>query len=389
MTTGYGWNCPHPNVIAVLPAPSLGEMYCDNGEMEKEAVLAILDHVNTARQKLANGQQRNAGGDCLPPAFYGLKNLTYNCDLENDYQSEIPENCSNTDNDDGAADAFHQYIDDIDEYPLIVTPFSVEYNDSRIQGYAKFMSEKATTMGCIWFDCPDQYGVGCTTDSTVPQPGDVIYTVAESSIATTTTTTTTTSTPMATTTTTSKCVVTTTPKCVVTTTCRPARNQARAKREAIAGNIQKQTFQIPDSQICPNNKEMTDTLRLLFLDMHNYRRLVLSLGKLKRGGEFLPQAKNMMRLVYDCGLEELAVKYAKRCPLTRSQKPGKGHLGKNYYRLSKVENASLVDAVVTAVDSWWRAGETTHLGPSVLFQKSYLHTPIKSFTQVPLGIRNA
>ncbi|CAJ0601081.1 unnamed protein product [Cylicocyclus nassatus] len=183
-------------------------------------------------------------------------------------------------------------------------------------------------------------------------------------------------------TTTSKCVVTTTPKCVVTTTCRPARNQARAKREATAGNIQKQTFQIPDSQICPNNKEMTDTLRLLFLDMHNYRRLVLSMGKVKREGELLPQAKNMMRLVYDCGLEELAVKYAKRCPLTKSQKPGKVHLGKNYYRVSKVENASLVDAVVTGVDSWWRAGETTHPGPSVLFQKSYLHTPIESFTQM-------
>ncbi|CAJ0601076.1 unnamed protein product [Cylicocyclus nassatus] len=393
-------------VIAVLLTPTFGAIYCKNGGvMEETEVLEILNEVNTARQKLANGQQKNAGGDRLPPALYGLTNLTWNCDFEVEF-SQIPEGCSKLGDYDGDR-LFHQDIVTIDYYELTVGEDSVQFSGvSNVERYSMCMHENATTIGCVTISCPFLLPyLECKTDAPSLNNGDPIYRVGSA-----TTSTTMTSKPITSTTTSSAKIETatfttiersstetarpttmsrtTTPKCATTTTCRAARSE-RVKREATAGNVlkvspavpQKSVMPIKGNQICPSNIEMTDTLRLRFLDMHNYRRLVLSLGKYKRNGDFLPQAKNMLKLVYDCNLESMAINHAKRC-VSITSKPGKKYFGENLSRIAKFGNTSLADAVVTTVESWWKAGKTMRLRDSLIFHKVYSHTLIESFTQM-------
>ncbi|KHJ86124.1 SCP-like protein [Oesophagostomum dentatum] len=61
--------------------------------------------------------------------------------------------------------------------------------------------------------------------------------------------------------------------------------------------------------------EMTDVLRIHFLDAHNTRRISLALGNLvDYESNTLPTATNMYRLIWNCDLEKESIDFIKTCP---------------------------------------------------------------------------
>ncbi|KIH51347.1 SCP-like protein [Ancylostoma duodenale] len=95
---------------------------------------------------------------------------------------------------------------------------------------------------------------------------------------------------------------------------------------------------------------MTDEVRKKILDMHNWRRSQVALGKIKNGLNpyNCPTAANMYKMKYDCDLEMSALDYAKQCSHKPSTRQGEGenvHSGPS--KNDKVKEAK------RAVQTWW------------------------------------
>ncbi|CAJ0601183.1 unnamed protein product [Cylicocyclus nassatus] len=81
--------------------------------------------------------------------------------------------------------------------------------------------------------------------------------------------------------------------------------------------IVKKLNELKSNKMCSVNTTMADELRSMVLRLHNYRRSSLAKGLVKRiHGNPLPSATNIMKLKYNCALEELAHTRAAQCLLT-------------------------------------------------------------------------
>ncbi|CAJ0601540.1 unnamed protein product [Cylicocyclus nassatus] len=94
------------------------------------------------------------------------------------------------------------------------------------------------------------------------------------------------------------------PKYSSTTRCRtypPKRAKREAKIADAAIFVKKAKFPKAasgENTICSSNEGMMDSLRTLFLDMHNYRRAKLALGKVTGyNSKRMPPARNMLKLM--------------------------------------------------------------------------------------------
>ncbi|PIO73347.1 SCP-like protein [Teladorsagia circumcincta] len=100
--------------------------------------------------------------------------------------------------------------------------------------------------------------------------------------------------------------------------------------------------------MCPDNEGMRDHFRELFLEMHNYRRSNIALGKVRKDtGRNFPMAADMQKMVYDCDLEADAMIYAETCALQRSYPGTRKGQGEN---VAVVQPSSAVD--FTAAVEW-------------------------------------
>ncbi|RCN25111.1 hypothetical protein ANCCAN_29179 [Ancylostoma caninum] len=89
--------------------------------------------------------------------------------------------------------------------------------------------------------------------------------------------------------------------------------------------------------MCPST-EMTDAARKKVLDMHNWRRSQLALGKIPNGKNSYncPTATNMFKMAYDCDLENSALAYARQCSLVPSDVGTRPDEGENVHSGSLV-----------------------------------------------------
>ncbi|CAJ0591431.1 unnamed protein product [Cylicocyclus nassatus] len=310
-----------------------------------------------------------------------------------------------------------QVIDEIDK-----AAFSIEYGRvamkdetfDDVHDYAEWMRADVTKVACALKRCilnKAQYATICCTDQKPIQKGSN-YTLYETETTTTTTTTTpaTTATTIASTAIASTAATTenttsvantptatpcptapTTPCPTAPTTPCPTYPPARAKREVKAVNAHvfvkrgKLPKAAPDENtICSSNIGMTDSIRALFLDMHNYRRAKLALGEVTTYNRkrMLP-AKNMMKLSYACGLEASALRYAAHCPLTKSKASVRPNQGENFLRLAKVGFSSCADAVNMTVYDWWDVvNDTPVIDNTAKLLTRRLRSPIATFTQM-------
>ncbi|VDO61752.1 unnamed protein product [Heligmosomoides polygyrus] len=128
---------------------------------------------------------------------------------------------------------------------------------------------------------------------------------------------------------------------------------------------------------CTQNTGMTDELRFLFRDMHNYRRSQTALGKtVKNTGRYLPSSSNMQYMRYNCGLEATAIQLAGACPAPSIQ------AGRLIGQVA-IGTYTFTSATQEIVKSWWRVvRQVSGPGMQVTFKAQHVGTPIASFTQM-------
>ncbi|CAJ0600876.1 unnamed protein product [Cylicocyclus nassatus] len=172
-----------------------------------------------------------------------------------------------------------------------------------------------------------------------------------------------------------------------TTRCPTLPMSARAGRKARdVFNLIKEKALFPeaeleDKEICPDSF-MTNRLRIRFLEMHNYRRALVALGKIRFKGKSLPQAQNMQKLRYDCKLEEVAAHYASQCPERSFREISTKEIGENFLRIGD-DVGDFEEAVIATVSIWWDAAKRFGaIDPLMLLKSRNFGPRILSFTQM-------
>ncbi|KHJ82175.1 SCP-like protein [Oesophagostomum dentatum] len=98
---------------------------------------------------------------------------------------------------------------------------------------------------------------------------------------------------------------------------------------------------------------MTDSIRAVFLDMHNKFRSSLARGLEADGlGGNAPKAAKMLKMVYDCDVEASAIKYAKQCYFAHSPFSDRPGLGENLF-MTDALNYDKIKAAELASKEWW------------------------------------
>ncbi|KAE9551125.1 hypothetical protein FO519_005660 [Halicephalobus sp. NKZ332] len=112
------------------------------------------------------------------------------------------------------------------------------------------------------------------------------------------------------------------------------------------------------TSIC-NQTVLTDELRNIVLEKHNFYRSQLATGQaMIKGGQLAPSAKNMYKLSYSCELESIAQSWAEKCTFAHSPANVR-NAGENLFMMS-VPGYDPATSLKTAADLWW--GELKDLG---------------------------
>ncbi|KAL6732750.1 hypothetical protein Aduo_003474 [Ancylostoma duodenale] len=117
-----------------------------------------------------------------------------------------------------------------------------------------------------------------------------------------------------------------------------------------------------------------------FLNAHNIRRQSLAMGLLvKRNGNRLPSAANMLKMQYNCALQEAAYTHAHLCTNTNSG--GRSNIGENIAQISRGVASNKLQAIEKAVSSWWKQSRgSINIGQKVFYRSH--HTPLAQFVQM-------
>ncbi|VDL81940.1 unnamed protein product [Nippostrongylus brasiliensis] len=113
------------------------------------------------------------------------------------------------------------------------------------------------------------------------------------------------------------------------------------------------------------NNKMTDEVRQVFLDTHNEWRSLVARGKAEdpaATGGFAPKASQMVKLWYDCKLEESAKQVAEKCANEHSG----GDYGENLFAAS-FAGYDLDEVAKMAVNRWAGELEKFGVGDNLIF----------------------
>ncbi|EYC32517.1 hypothetical protein Y032_0003g1625 [Ancylostoma ceylanicum] len=306
-----------------------------NGLTDDQRKQLIRQH-NNVRRIIARGNAKNHNGVKLP-AGKNMYQMKYSCQLEQAAIDATGAACSASlpdpqkygqniqvyvepsvmalPKDDLLKDAVKQWYLPVLYYGL--RNKDNKFTDPRLYTFANLAYSKNTLFGCHYAKCqnPGRIVVTCMYDKIVPN-NEVIY---EPGTA-----------------------------CVNDQDC-TTYPQSTCKESLCT--IPKPNPPKPQG-MCPN-AEMTDAARKKILDMHNWRRSQLALGKIPNGKNpyKCPTATNMYKMAYDCDLENSALAYAKQCSLVASAEGSRAGEGENVHSGPLVADQEA--GAVTAVQSWW------------------------------------
>ncbi|KAK6012503.1 SCP-like protein [Ostertagia ostertagi] len=127
---------------------------------------------------------------------------------------------------------------------------------------------------------------------------------------------------------------------------------------------------------------MNDRIRLKAIEMHNYRRSNLAMGKVrKNNGNYLPSAANMINLRYDCDLETSARLSVNRC--SESTDPSLPSDVQENIRRRRSPCSLPVNAIELAVKHWWSQVRMVNgIGMAVTYRAMHVGSTISYFTRV-------
>ncbi|XGW02222.1 hypothetical protein V3C99_014345 [Haemonchus contortus] len=114
------------------------------------------------------------------------------------------------------------------------------------------------------------------------------------------------------------------------------------------------------ASLCPDKDGMSDEVRKAFVDKHNEYRTLVAKGKAKNklGGN-APPAARMLKMSYDCAIEENMMDYAKECKFAHNSYKDRNGWGQNLYMTSG-RNVNKTRAAENSVSAWF--SELEHKG---------------------------
>ncbi|CAJ0602104.1 unnamed protein product [Cylicocyclus nassatus] len=321
-------------VFAVaLIIPSIAPAFCPDGKLEESDIEAALTTINDKRSNVVKGEDDNTVDEVI--------DQWYNQGL--------------------AADNLESLIDS--------EKSKVAYSDSfSATEFANLIRASTTEIGCARAsgDCDDIY-VLCFTNQPQLGNGDTIYEVGDGACSEASCDS-------------GRCN-TGTGLCEIAaeTTTTAAKETATTKPASYPGELPSGT-----NTKCSSNVGMTDELRMQFLDTQNYRRSILAKGgQVKRpSGNILPSGANIIKLNFNCTLEEEAIQEVRQCPTSKTPH---SKYGKNLNTFaSSTVVSTYKDAVKMAVTNWWKVVRTESNGPGmqVTFRSNHVNQPVESYTQI-------
>ncbi|PIO54515.1 SCP-like protein, partial [Teladorsagia circumcincta] len=104
---------------------------------------------------------------------------------------------------------------------------------------------------------------------------------------------------------------------------------------------------------CSLDNGMTDEARQKFVDKHNEYRSMIAKGQAKNPiGGFAPKAARMMKVIYDCDVEQTMMEWAKTCQTWQAPSSARKGYGQNRFSIRPVEPNQTIVAE-KAVDNWF------------------------------------
>ncbi|CAJ0610005.1 unnamed protein product [Cylicocyclus nassatus] len=341
-------------IISAISAVE-GAAQCSGGALDAANIETLLQAANLGRSELV---RKGLEIQLLPllPAANAMNQVYWSCNLEKKALAST-KRCDSTETRTSAFNAVYVTMM-LEQLPNICFSNGEQVKCSKQSGQEElnmfidlFLDANVTEIGLAYY-CNDlgERSVYWITNTRTPKDGDTLYEKGSG-----------------------KCE-----SCSAGTVC-DSTTQLCA-RDATANP----DFPTGANTKCPKNAEMTDELRMNYMDMHNYRRKLLANGEVaKNNGNLFPKAANMMKLELDCDLEADAIAYAGTCPKDVSH-INRVDVGEHYHRVPVSSAPTPRDALKSAVTNWWKVVRS-HPGPGVkevTFRDKYIGQPIETFTQM-------
>ncbi|KHJ76574.1 SCP-like protein [Oesophagostomum dentatum] len=127
---------------------------------------------------------------------------------------------------------------------------------------------------------------------------------------------------------------------------------------------------------------MTDAVRQAFLDKHNELRSSVARGQERDGaGGYAPKASKMLKMVYDCNVENSAMRHAQKCMFGHSGKSERSGLGENLFMTSD-SRIDDVAAANQASESWWSELQQKGVGQENKLTMGVFNRGVGHYTQM-------
>uniref|UniRef100_A0A7I4YTJ8 SCP domain-containing protein n=1 Tax=Haemonchus contortus TaxID=6289 RepID=A0A7I4YTJ8_HAECO len=107
------------------------------------------------------------------------------------------------------------------------------------------------------------------------------------------------------------------------------------------------------TSMCPDTEGMSDEIRKMFVEKHNEYRTQVAKGEAKNklGGN-APKAARMLKMTYDCAIEENMMNYAKECKFAHNSYKDRNYWGQSLY-MTSARNINKTRAAENSVSAWF------------------------------------
>nr|ALA23442.1 cap-6 [Haemonchus contortus] len=107
------------------------------------------------------------------------------------------------------------------------------------------------------------------------------------------------------------------------------------------------------ASMCSDAEGMSDEVRKMFVEKHNEYRTQVAKGEAKNklGGN-APKAARMLKMSYDCAIEENMMDYAKECKFAHNSYKDRHYWGQNLY-MTTARNLNKTKAAEDSVSAWF------------------------------------
>uniref|UniRef100_A0A7I4XW53 SCP domain-containing protein n=1 Tax=Haemonchus contortus TaxID=6289 RepID=A0A7I4XW53_HAECO len=138
------------------------------------------------------------------------------------------------------------------------------------------------------------------------------------------------------------------------------------------------------ASMCPDTNGMSDEVRQTFVNKHNAYRTLVAKGEAKNAkeiGGYAPKAARMLKVTYDCAIEENTMNFAKKCVFAHNSYSDRNNWGQNLYMTSILKQNKTV-AAAESVDLWFDELQQNGVPDDNVMTMAVFNRGVGHYTQV-------